>query len=88
MPLAERFAVHKLIVSQLRTGRGAKSDLDVLQAAVLCAALAEFQPGAVESAVADVPVKARKHLRRAIPMVVCHLDPAHPRAIEELTGVV
>ena len=41
VPLPERFAVHKLIVSSLRAGRDAKSLKDRAQAAVLCAALAE-----------------------------------------------
>ena len=39
------------MVSRLRTGRGAKSTKDVQQASVLCAALAELHPGAIEEAV-------------------------------------
>lgn len=46
-------------MSRLRTGREAKSDKDVFQASVLCAALAESHPGAVESAVEKIPRRAR-----------------------------
>ncbi len=49
VPLPERFAVHKLIVSRLRVGRDTKSDKDVFQASVLCAVLADSHPGALES---------------------------------------
>jgi hypothetical protein len=62
VPLPERFAVHKLVVSRIRSGREAKSNKDVLQACVLMAALAERHPGAIESAVAQLPRKARKHI--------------------------
>lgn len=83
VPLPERFAVHKLLVSQLRTGREAKSQKDLDQAAVLCAALAELHPGALEAALAGVPVRARKHLRAALRALAPRLS-AHPRALEEL----
>ncbi|HEY0714407.1 MAG TPA: GSU2403 family nucleotidyltransferase fold protein [Polyangia bacterium] len=86
VPLPERFAVHKLIVSRLRAGRDSKSDKDVFQAAVLCAALAEGHPGAVESAVAAVPTRARKYLRAAMEPVRRLIERDHPRAWEELAG--
>src|SRR5690606_6618621 len=50
VPLPERFAVHKLLVSRLRTGRDVKSQKDVQQACVVGAALAEMHPGALEDA--------------------------------------
>ncbi len=84
VPLPERFAVHKLIASRLRPGRGAKSDKDVHQAAVLCAALAELHPGALGAARANVPSRAKKHLRKALE-VAAPLLHRHPRALEELT---
>jgi hypothetical protein len=83
IPLPERFAIHKLVVARLRTGRDAKSQKDIEQAVVLCAALAEHHPGALESAAADVPNRAKKHLRAAIASAKSHLG-AHPRALEEL----
>lgn len=88
VPLPERFAIHKLIVSRLRTGREAKSDKDVFQACVLCAALAESHPGAIESAVAQIPRRAKKYLAPAIESARRYLDPTHARAWEELSEVV
>ena len=85
IPLPERFAVHKLIVSRLRTGREAKSGKDVFQACVLCAALAESHPGAIESALAQVPRRARKYLASAVTAARQLLEPAHARAWEELS---
>jgi hypothetical protein len=84
VPLPERFAIHKLVVSRLRTGREAKSDKDVFQACVLCAALAESHPGAVESAVAEIPRRARKYLKSAIESARRFIEQTHPRAWEEL----
>jgi hypothetical protein len=83
VPLPERFAVHKLLVAGLRTGREAKSDKDIWQASVLCAALGETHPGAIESALADVPKSARRLLRPATALARRNLG-AHPRALEEL----
>lgn len=84
VPLPERFAIHKLLVSRLRVGRGAKSDRDVFQASVLCAVLAESHTGALESAVAAVPRRARKYLGPALASARKHLEVDHPRAWEEL----
>jgi len=86
VPLPERFAVHKLIVSQLRTGRQAKAEKDRHQACVLCAALASSHPGALESAVTDVPDRASRHLRMALAAVEEPLEEVAPRALEELRG--
>lgn len=85
VPLPERFAIHKLIVSRLRTGREAKSDKDVFQACVLCAALAETHPGATESAVARIPRQTKKYLASAVEVARRLLEPAHGRAWEELS---
>lgn len=85
VPLPERFAVHKLIVSRLRTGREAKSDKDIFQACVLCAALAESHPGAIEAAVAQIPRRTKKYLASAINAARRLLEPAHARAWEELS---
>lgn len=88
VPLPERFAIHKLIVSRLRSGRSAKSDKDVQQAAVLCAALAETHPGAVEDAVAAVPRRAVKRFRAALESLRSLLETAAPPAWAELSGRV
>ncbi len=84
VPLPERFAVHKLLVSRLRTGRAAKSAKDVLQACILCASLAESHPGAIADALAEIPRRARKALAAGIESARHHLETAHPRAWEEL----
>jgi hypothetical protein len=83
VPLPERFAVHKLIVSRLRVGREAKAGKDVVQACVLCAALGDAHPGALEEAVGEVPRRARRHLASALAVALPFLE-AHPRAVEEL----
>lgn len=86
VPLPERYAVHKLVVSQLRTGRGAKSSKDIDQASTLCAALAELHPGAIEDAVNALPRKMAKHFRKALPAVQKRLEAAAPQAWGELGG--
>lgn len=83
IPLPERFAVHKLVVSRLRKGRDAKAGKDLLHAAVLSAALSESHPGAIESAVAELPKRARKHLVSAVEALSDSLRD-YPRALEEL----
>jgi hypothetical protein len=83
VPLPERFAVHKLIVSDLRIGRDAKSAKDISQACVLATALADTHPGAIEAAVADVPPRARKHLSLAL-KAAQRLLKDHPRARDAL----
>lgn len=87
VPVAERFAIHKMMVAQLRTNREAKTDKDLYQSAVLIAALGELYPGAIETAVNDTPVSARKYLKRALPLVMARLA-AHPRAAEELEEAI
>lgn len=84
VPLPERFAVHKLVVSMLRRGREAKALNDRLQASVLLAALSEIHPGAIESALESLPTRAVRHLRRAVETVRDVLETPHPRAWEEL----
>lgn len=86
VPLPERFAVHKIIVSRLRTGRNAKSEKDLHQASVLCAALATLHPGAIEAAVAEVPKRARKAFAAGVAAIRPLLQEEAPRAVEELTS--
>lgn len=86
IPIPERFAVHKLVVSQLRTGREAKSIKDIEQASVLCAALAELFPGAIEDAVEALSSKMTKHFRKSLPSTRKLLENAAPLAWAELSG--
>jgi hypothetical protein len=83
VPLPERFAIHKLVVSRLRVGRDAKSAKDVAQAVVLCAALSELASGALAAARRRIPVRARAHLARAVADARPQLA-EHPRALDEL----
>src|ERR1700749_1950085 len=46
VPVPERYAIHKLIVSQLRAKTSTKATKDLLQAAILIDALVERFPGA------------------------------------------
>ena len=87
VPVAERFAVHKLIVSQLRANRDAKSAKDIFQASVLMAALGDKFPGAIEEAIDAIPVSARKHLMAAAPLAL-ELLGDHPRAASELSEAI
>lgn len=86
VPLPERFAVHKLVVSRLRVERGAKTDKDVFQAAVLAAVLGETHPDALTSAVEALPRRARKHFEAGRAQAAAYLEAAHPRAWEELSA--
>ena len=84
-PTPERFAVHKMLVSQLRRARSTRSAKDLLQACTLLAVLADTHPGAIEEAVERVPASARRHLRAALPQARDLLLPSHPRAQQALT---
>lgn len=87
VPVAERFAIHKLVVSQLRTNRDAKADKDVFQASILLAALGERFPGAIESAVMDLPVSAREYLTKSVASALKVMQD-YPRAMEELQAAI
>jgi hypothetical protein len=84
VPVPERFAVHKLVVSRLRSDRSSKPLRDVHQAAVLAAALAETTSGAIEAAVADLPKRARRHLVAGRESARQHLEGRYDRAWAEL----
>lgn len=84
VPLPERFAIHKLIVSQLRSGRSAKSEKDIHQATVLSAVLAKHHPGALEDAVSQVPRHAVRHLKMGLQLAKPILELRAPQAWEAL----
>jgi hypothetical protein len=85
VPVPERFAVHKLVVSQLRRGRTAKSANDVAQACAVAAALADGHPGALEAARKSLPASARRYLVAALAVARPILQDC-PAAVEELAG--
>jgi hypothetical protein len=86
VPVPERFALHKLIVAQLRIGRPEKSLKDLRQAAALIAALGEKHPGALEAAYAKTAVSTRKHIRKSLLQIRPQLEP-HPQAWDEVSIV-
>jgi hypothetical protein len=86
IPVPERFAVHKLVVSQLRSGRDTKSAKDIDQASVLCAALADLFPGAIQDAVKPLSRGMIKHLRKALSAARRRLERDAPLAWSELGG--
>ena len=73
VPVPERFAIHKLVVSQLGHKSSNKPEKDLRQAAMLIEALAERYPGAIEDAASAVPKSAARHLARAIKALKQHL---------------
>jgi hypothetical protein len=80
VPVPERYAIHKLIVSQLRGTASSKAAKDLRQAATLLEAVVERFPGAIEDALSTVPKSAGRYLRRAIPALKRHL-PASAQAV-------
>jgi len=83
VPLPERFALHKLIVAQLRAGRTEKSRKDLQQAAALIAATGELFPGAIEDAFRRVPASCRTHVRKSLEQLRQPLQ-AHSASWEEI----
>jgi hypothetical protein len=80
VPVPERYAIHKLMVSQLRGTASSKAAKDLRKAATLLEAVVERFPGAIEDALTAVPKSAGRYLRRAIPALKRHL-PASAEAV-------
>ena len=69
VPMPERFAVHKLIVSQMRPGRSAKRVKDVEQARQLIAALRSRDPESIENEIEEARARGptwRKRIDAAL----------------------
>lgn len=84
VPVPERLALHKLLVSRLRRSGSEKSGKDLRQAAVLIAAVGESFPGAIAEAYGRTPLSARGHIRKSIESIRESLE-AHPQAWEEVS---
>ncbi len=87
IPVPERFALHKMVVACLRTGRSEKSLKDQRQAAALIAALGELHPGALTGAYGRTPISVRKHVRASFAAIKPSLAP-HPQALEEMQRAI
>jgi len=85
IPLPERFAVHKLVVSQLRTGPNKKADKDLSQALTIFEVLDASDPGAIEDAVKALPKRAAKYFKKARERIRAVLEEKAPRAWAALT---
>ncbi|MCC6764093.1 MAG: hypothetical protein IT293_05465 [Deltaproteobacteria bacterium] len=84
IPAAERYATHKILVSQLRGSAGAKTGKDLQQAAVLVDALTEQFPGALGEAVDALPKSARRLFGRGLKALRAHLPRTAETAWESL----
>ena len=89
LPRAERMALHKVLVAELRGATRDKRSKDLQQAGVLIAVLLEEAPGALEDAWRDLPRGARSKMKSALAHVGKSLARAgHVRAAEELNALV
>src|ERR1700722_7514710 len=87
VPVPERYAIHKLIVSQLRNKTSSKPEKDLRQAAALIEALVERYPGAIEDAASAVPKSAVRHIARAIKALEQHLPTTAASAWDTLHAI-
>lgn len=89
VPLPERLAFHKMLVSQLRHATSEKSGKDIEQAATLFAILSEAAPEALEAAFAKVPMKVRKKTKAGARRVLERLkETKHEQAVDLLTELL
>jgi len=87
IPVPEKFAIHKLLVSRLRVGRTEKSQKDLRQAAILIAVLAELHPKASEEAFSKTPTSARGKILKALGKAR-DLAQDHPQAVDEIDRIL
>jgi hypothetical protein len=88
VPVPERYALHKLIVSQLRSKTSTKPEKDLRQAATLIEVLAQGFPGAIEDASEVLPNSALRHVSRALEALTHHLPKSAGVAWDTLQTLV
>lgn len=86
LPVPERYAMHKMLVSRLRSSGSGKRVKDLRQASILAAVLSEQQPGALAAAFEALPAAAKGAVREAIRLSLPELH-AHPQAVDELEAL-
>jgi hypothetical protein len=86
VPRPERFAWHKLAISQLRAATNEKRGKDLAQGSVLVAVLAEDAPDALTDAFRDLPRGLRSRALAAIHKIVADVS-EHTRAVELLNAL-
>ncbi|MFL5113574.1 MAG: GSU2403 family nucleotidyltransferase fold protein [Microvirga sp.] len=74
VPQPARYAAHKLIIGQKRTGDPAKRRKDLVQAATLVEALSKADPFALTDAVADATSKGREGWARPLERSLAELQ--------------
>jgi hypothetical protein len=82
VPVPHRMALHKLLISQLRSIQSSKSAKDLDQGCVLLAAVGDSDAQAIIEAAAAIPVSARRHILRTAPVIRERLEDHHQRALE------
>lgn len=87
VPSPERLAVHKLMVSQLRSTTSGKPEKDLRQAATLIEVLAGRFPNAVEEAIVALPKSSVHYAARALKALERHLPTSEESAWEELKSL-
>lgn len=89
VPHAGRFCVHKLAVYSLRGGLGnAKREKDVLQAALLAAALAQGQEFLLDEAIHAMDKALRVRVRAGAKRVLGLLGENHPEAARRIEALI
>ncbi len=88
VPVPERYALHKLIVSQLRSKTSSKPEKDLRQAATLIDALAERFPGAIEDASQALPKSALRCISQALKGLTKHLPSEAESAWDALQPLI
>jgi hypothetical protein len=87
VPAPERFAIHKLIVSQLSDAVSSKAEKDLRLAATLIDAVSALFPGAIEEALGATPLSARRHVAGAVRGLRAHLPDSAAEARDSLSSV-
>jgi hypothetical protein len=89
IPLPERYAVHKLIISQRRKSGSAKAKKDIEQARAIIWAMAEDRPYEIHKAIADADAKGpawRKALDKTLDLEIFPDHPTQPGDSAEFFG--
>jgi len=89
IPRPERFAIHKLIISQRRKGARAKPRKDIEQARTIIWAMAEDQPHTLEEAIKDADSRGpkwREALDQALALEINPDEPIRPGDSAEFSG--
>ncbi len=82
VPVPHRMALHKLLISQLRSTQSSKSMKDLDQGCVLLATVGDSDSQAIIEAAAAIPASARRSILKTAPVVRERLGDHHPRALD------